>query len=273
MTVAGAVLVLAIGGMAWASVPGADGVIRGCYDARSGGVRIIDVAAGQSCRSNETSVNWNQTGRAGPAGPAGPAGLTGAMGPAGPAGASGPAGPPGATGPAGPVGPAGPMGPAGPAGGGVSHTYWNDSSVSPTSPYRPFGPSDPDFSGSGPLVARKSVMLAPLPAGNYNVTSTLQIAQRGSGRAGPVYCALTGGVGGNLPRESAFLDVWTRTYEYISLRTLVTSDGTTRPEICEQAGVSPTSLGLIDLQSALPPLSRVTASSACANRAPITRVP
>ena len=235
--VAGAVLVLAIGGMAWASVPGADGVIRGCYDARSGAVRIIDVAASHSCRSNETSMDWNQKGPAGPVGPAGPAGAIGPMGPMGPAGAAGatgatgPAGPPGATGPAGPVGPAGPMGPAGPAGGGVSHTYWNDSSVSPTSPYLPLGPSDPDFSGSGPLVARKSVLLAPLPAGTYNVTATLQIAQGGSGRAGPVYCALAGGVGGNLPRESAFLDVWTRTYEYINLRTLVISDGTTRPEI------------------------------------------
>ena len=209
--------------IAVASIPASTGVIKGCYNASTGYLRVIDPAVGETCMSRERALDWNQTGPAGPAGPQGPAGPIGLQGPAGPAGLQGP------TGPQGPAGPTGLQGPAGPA--GVGSTYWNDSSVSPTSPYRPFGPSDPDFAGSGPLVARKGVMLAPLPAGNYNVTATLQIAQGGSGRAGPVYCALTGGVGGNLPRESAFLDVWTRTYEYINLRTLVISDGTTRPEI------------------------------------------
>lgn len=64
------------------------------------------------------------------------------------------------------------------------------------------------------------------------MTSTWDlIAQGGSGRAGPVFCSLSGGVAGDLPRESAYLDVWTRTYEYINLRTLVVSYGSTRPAI------------------------------------------
>lgn len=190
--VVGGATVVASGGAVWASIPQANGVIKACYNPSAAYLRVIDPALGQTCTSSERALDWNQTGPAGPTGPQGPAGPTGPQGPAGPA--------------------------------GVGSSYWNDSSVSPTSPYRPFGPTDPDFYG-------KNVRLAPLPAGNYNVTATLQIAQGGSGRTGAVYCALTGGVGGNLPRESINLDVWSRTYEYISLRTLVTSNGTTRPEL------------------------------------------
>lgn len=87
----GALAVTAMGGMAWASIPGASGTIKGCY-ARSNGlllgipyskgdVRVVDSA--ESCRSYETTVSWSQKG------PAGPQGLVGPPGPPGPQGDAG----------------------------------------------------------------------------------------------------------------------------------------------------------------------------------------
>jgi hypothetical protein len=65
-------VVLALGGVAWASIPGSDGVIKGCY-ANSSGVlgllgipyskgdlRVVDSA--ENCRTYETTLPWNQTG-------------------------------------------------------------------------------------------------------------------------------------------------------------------------------------------------------------------
>ena len=119
-TTAAAVLVAAVGGVAYAAIPGAGGVISGCYVKPFGYVRVIDTDAGQRCNRFETPIAWNQSGPVGPAGP------TGATGPTGPAGA------PGTTGPAGPVGsvgPVGPVGPAGPAGAGATVTFANGSGV------------------------------------------------------------------------------------------------------------------------------------------------
>ena len=101
-------------------IPGPDGRINGCYDFKSGALRVIPL--GEHCKKDEIDIYWNQTGPAGPTGPTGATGSTGATGPAGPAGAIGPAGPAGATGPAGPAGPPGPggaTGPTGPAGAGL----------------------------------------------------------------------------------------------------------------------------------------------------------
>lgn len=50
-------LVLA-GGVAYASIPGPDGVIHGCYKNTDGSARIIDSAA--SCPNGYTAVNWTQ---------------------------------------------------------------------------------------------------------------------------------------------------------------------------------------------------------------------
>jgi type VI secretion system secreted protein Hcp len=71
------------------------GVIHGCVGS-NGQLRVID--PNQSCRANESAIEWNQRGPTGPRGPQGPAGPTGAQGPAGaagPQGAVGPMGPPG----------------------------------------------------------------------------------------------------------------------------------------------------------------------------------
>lgn len=81
-------LVAALGGGAYAAIPGADGAIDGCY-APSGALRMIDTAAGETCKGKETAIRWNRRGPqgepgvAGPRGPAGPQGPQGAQGLAG----------------------------------------------------------------------------------------------------------------------------------------------------------------------------------------------
>jgi hypothetical protein len=88
-----------------------DTVINGCYDKKTGVLRIV--AAGTLCKNGETGIFWNQQGPkgdAGATGPQGPKGDTGAMGPQGP---EGPKGADGATGPKGDTGPMGPEGPKG----------------------------------------------------------------------------------------------------------------------------------------------------------------
>jgi hypothetical protein len=106
-----AVLLVAIGGVAYASIPGSNGVIKACYNKPGllglgqGELRVID--SGASCKSTETELSWNQSGPKGDIGPAGP------VGPAGPKGDTGPTGAQGEPGPQGPQGPQGPAGPAG----------------------------------------------------------------------------------------------------------------------------------------------------------------
>jgi hypothetical protein len=83
--------------VAFASIPGGDGVIHGCYAKSGGAMRIIDGSVTQ-CKSGETSLNFNQTGSQGiqgvqgPIGPAGPQGLQGTQGLTGATGETGPAG-------------------------------------------------------------------------------------------------------------------------------------------------------------------------------------
>ncbi len=77
--------------IAFASIPGANGVIYGCYSNGSGILRVIDNST-QQCKSNEIALNFNQTGPQGPQGIPGPAGPVGPQGPQGATGATGPAG-------------------------------------------------------------------------------------------------------------------------------------------------------------------------------------
>lgn len=82
-----------------AAIPGADGTILSCYDAK-GAVRIADGEAGsRSCAANETPLKFNQRGPVGAQGPTGPKGVTGAAGAPGAPGATGKTGPQGAAGP------------------------------------------------------------------------------------------------------------------------------------------------------------------------------
>ncbi len=111
------VLPLALSGVAMAAVPGANGVITGCYDVKTGALRVIDAEAGQTCRSNnETQVTWSQTGPQGPKGDTGPQGIQGLKGDTGDVGPQGPQGVQGGPGPQGEQGIQGPQGLQGPAG-------------------------------------------------------------------------------------------------------------------------------------------------------------
>jgi hypothetical protein len=62
----GILVVLGGGGVAFGAIPGADGVIKGCYD-NSGSLKVIDSAA--TCNASSTAISWNQKGPKGDAGP------------------------------------------------------------------------------------------------------------------------------------------------------------------------------------------------------------
>lgn len=90
---AGVLSLLVVAGIAYAAIPGPDGLIHGCYANSTGSLRVTDHDA--ACKANETALPWNQTGPRGPAGPTGPQGPQGGSGPAGAEGPEGPQGPPG----------------------------------------------------------------------------------------------------------------------------------------------------------------------------------
>ena len=75
-------LVVALGGVAYATIPDSGGVIHGCYLKAVGSLRVIDPSTGQHCTVVETPIQWNQTGPQGPSGATGPAGPVGPAGPA-----------------------------------------------------------------------------------------------------------------------------------------------------------------------------------------------
>jgi hypothetical protein len=60
-----AIAVALLGGAVLAAIPGAGGEISACYN-RSGKVRVIDAEAGETCKSRETPLAWNQIGPRGP---------------------------------------------------------------------------------------------------------------------------------------------------------------------------------------------------------------
>ena len=98
------VLVVVVAGTVASAHDSDDGTIHGCYEKKSGRVRIAD---DRRCSDDEWKVSWNERGRRGETGPKGSAG------PAGPPGVKGEPGPKGDRGPAGPLGPPGPAGPTG----------------------------------------------------------------------------------------------------------------------------------------------------------------
>jgi hypothetical protein len=61
-TLAAALLLLTAGGIAYATIPDAGGVIHGCYKNSNGALRVIDTGAGATCSAAETALAWNQTG-------------------------------------------------------------------------------------------------------------------------------------------------------------------------------------------------------------------
>ncbi|HYB23221.1 MAG TPA: hypothetical protein VED41_05455, partial [Solirubrobacteraceae bacterium] len=82
-------LLAALGGVGWAAIPGPEGIIHGCYNKRSGALRVIDIATHAKCARKEAELNWEEIGPPGPRGGGGPRGQTGATGPQGTAGTPG----------------------------------------------------------------------------------------------------------------------------------------------------------------------------------------
>jgi len=81
----GAVVAVGFAGTAYATIPGGDGTIHGCYAKSGGTLRVIDASV-TNCKSGETALDWSQKGVPGPQGPQGEKGESGEPGPAGPAG-------------------------------------------------------------------------------------------------------------------------------------------------------------------------------------------
>lgn len=92
--VLGVAATAAIGSIAWAAIPNSAGVISGCYEKRTGILRVIDAAAGKTCLSFESPISWNQKGPMGDGGPPGPPGADGEDGAPGAAGSQGDPGDP-----------------------------------------------------------------------------------------------------------------------------------------------------------------------------------
>jgi hypothetical protein len=116
MLVAFEVLAFALLGVSYAAIPGTDGVVNGCYAVTEGlllgpskgELRVVE--SGESCRSYETALSWNQEGPKGDPGPPGPKGDPclssdpACVGPQGEPGAPGEPGDPGDPGLPGPPG-------------------------------------------------------------------------------------------------------------------------------------------------------------------------
>src|SRR5438067_9019682 len=64
------------GGIAWAAIPGAGGVINGCYQKNEGQLRVID-PGNDSCRRSEVAIVWNEQGVSGDKGEQGDPGAPG----------------------------------------------------------------------------------------------------------------------------------------------------------------------------------------------------
>src|SRR5262245_5967359 len=76
---------VAVGGIAYASIPDANGVIHGCYKSDNGVLRVFGKSKDfQQCNAGEKLLDWSQTGPTGPTGPSGAAGATGPTGETGP---------------------------------------------------------------------------------------------------------------------------------------------------------------------------------------------
>jgi hypothetical protein len=103
-------LALLFGTVALAAIPGANGIITGCYDKDSGKLRVIDEQAGKKCDKDQVQLAWNQVGPQGNPGPQGIQGIPGIPGAKGDPGPQGLQGIPGLPGMKGDKGDPGPQG-------------------------------------------------------------------------------------------------------------------------------------------------------------------
>ena len=54
-------LVVALGGVAYATIPDSSGTIHGCFSKQNGNLRVIESSS--ECRTNEEALNWSQDSR------------------------------------------------------------------------------------------------------------------------------------------------------------------------------------------------------------------
>jgi hypothetical protein len=66
MVVAMAAFVVALGGVAFATIPDSSGRIHGCVGPGNGQLRVVESAV--DCHKNERSISWNEQGPPGPPG-------------------------------------------------------------------------------------------------------------------------------------------------------------------------------------------------------------
>ena len=143
MVVAVAALVVALGGVAWAT-GSSGGVIHTCYLTRAAhgtakGTILID-SRDQKCPRGEHALSWNVTGAPGAVGATGPIGRSGATGRSGLTGGSGPTGASGST---------GATGPGGASYGGVIEVDYGTPDATCTS-LSSYGPSTLTVTATGP---------------------------------------------------------------------------------------------------------------------------
>ncbi len=63
------VVAIAAAGIAYASIPDANGVIHGCYNSDNGALRVFGKSKDfQQCNAGEKPLDWSQTGPTGPTG-------------------------------------------------------------------------------------------------------------------------------------------------------------------------------------------------------------
>jgi cysteine-rich repeat protein len=93
--IAGAILISA--SIVFATIPSSNGDIHGCYNKKTGDLRVIDTgtAPNKRCKKGEAALTWNEKGRNGLQGAVGNTGQQGATGNQGLPGPPGPPGPPG----------------------------------------------------------------------------------------------------------------------------------------------------------------------------------
>ena len=77
--IVGLAVCLVGGSIAFATIPGGDGVIHGCYAKSGGGLRVIDASV-TNCGKNETALDWNVQGPKGDKGDQGVKGDKGDQG-------------------------------------------------------------------------------------------------------------------------------------------------------------------------------------------------
>jgi hypothetical protein len=59
-------LLVALGGVAYATIPDSNGTIHACYQKRNGDLRVVQ--SSDDCRARERALDWNRQGRRGPPG-------------------------------------------------------------------------------------------------------------------------------------------------------------------------------------------------------------